>query len=169
MLRSTDQDRFQVMFCYFEDKAIQKDKSGKIYLSRFSLSLGYEEIISRPARQKQIKQLYNNMNHVHQIAAALFLPRAPVLFWNKFNIGWVNINTFKPLSMVYKTNVILTIKPVTSLPSSGMMQCVIAVADKVFEAFLTMMADKVGYLETKVLNLYKCSHFSLWKWVCLFL
>uniref|UniRef100_A0A8C5TNZ8 1-phosphatidylinositol 4-kinase n=1 Tax=Malurus cyaneus samueli TaxID=2593467 RepID=A0A8C5TNZ8_9PASS len=74
VLRSTDQDRFQVMFCYFEDKAIQKDKSGKIYLCRCSFSLRYEEILSRPPKTKENEEelerhaqfLLVNFNHIHK-------------------------------------------------------------------------------------------------------
>lgn len=83
MLRALDSDRFQVMFRYFEDRAIQKDKSGK---------------------QKR--------------------------------------NDTK----LYKTTVLSIICINFNVLSAGMMQCVIAVSDKVFEVFLHMMAEKVSHI-----------------------
>ncbi|GAB5579306.1 phosphatidylinositol 4-kinase alpha [Prionailurus iriomotensis] len=54
VLRSTDPDRFQVMFCYFEDKAIQKDKS-------VAKTKENEEELERHAQF-----LLVNFNHIHK-------------------------------------------------------------------------------------------------------
>lgn len=86
MLRALDSDRFQVMFRYFEDRAIQKDKSGK---------------------QQKTKR--------HKACVVICLLYALIFL------------IFLP----------------------GMMQCVIAVSDKVFEVFLHMMAEKVRDIFTE--------------------
>lgn len=86
MLRSLDSDRFQVMFRYFEDRAIQKDKSGE------------KTTISS-------------------------------------NIDCVFLFVFCFYCHVCNALCVFS--------HSGMMQCVIAVSDKVFEVFLQMMAEKV--------------------------
>ena len=98
MLRSNDADRFQVMFRYYEDKAIQKDKSGE--------DLARKKTVYKPERY----------SYSH--------------------------------SFCFVFNAIL---------SSGMMQCVICVGDKVFDVFLQMMAEKVCSVEGSL-------HLGVYQW-----